>query len=267
MKKLLAFALSIFMITQFFSACTSQSERIIVTSSDYASLKYLEPGDFDEEQSIYWNLLENPYCEYTCSVSISDGMLFISNYESRQKSYLTLFDNGYFCGVDLGEFDGWVKYYPYHSTYPEAGETILVSTQNCRGIIAKDRKNGYLLTGEYGGPFGEYHGSIYNLHYLEDEKKWEWNLLKSINELPLAFSYEEDQDILYIVTSGSIISVSSDCQVTMIITSDLLSRIGANSIVYYDSSFWCRSPMGVYRYCIENEEEIWYPMDYKSHVN
>lgn len=264
MKKLLVCFSLIFMLTPMFGACQFHSEKIKVHSLDYASLAYLEPGEFDADQSAVWYLPENPYREYACSVSVSNGMLLISNDSQERKTYLTQFDNGYFVGVDLGEFDGWVKYYPYYSTLPEAGEPKQVSDQNCRGIITKDRRNGYLLTGDTGGTSGVYQGSIYTLHYSEEEARWEWDLLETLDELPLAYSYDRERDMLYVATSGSVISVSGDNTVTVMVSSDLLKSIGANSVVFWEGSVWCGSPMGVYQYNIGEKKETWYPMDYQK---
>ena len=262
MKKfIIAFLICIISLLSL-TACHQRPERIKVFSSDYDSLKYLEEGPFDKEQLSNWYHSEHLYDGYTCYVSISNGKLCISNQNVQPQSFLQQFDNGYFIGVDLGEFDGWVKYYPYFSQYPESGNEALVSTENCCGIIAQDRRNGYILTYKALTSFG----TVYKIHYSEENSKWEWEVLKSFETTPLAFWYQKDQDILYIATSGTIVSISNDSRVSTIVQSEILSDIDVNSIVYDNNSFWCGSSLGVYRYCIEEKTEKWYPMDYKSHV-
>ena len=262
MKRLLGAVMIGALVMSALWGCRSEPERVRVHSSDYASLQYLEPGEFDREQSLYWNLPENPYHAYRCHISVSEEGLLISNQSGRQETYLTQFDNGYFIGVDLGEFDGWVRYVPYFSTLPEAGDSVLVSDENCRGILAKDRRNGYLLTGDALAMTG----SIYLLQCSDAGDQWTWKLLAALEELPLACTYEKEQELLYVVTSGSILSVSADQQVSTLVRSGMFNEIGANSVVFYEDSFWCGSPMGVYRYCVQTGEEIWYPMDYAAYV-
>ena len=82
----------------------------------------------------------------------------------------------------------------------------------------------------------------------------------------MAFLYQKNQDILHIATSGTIVSISNDSRVSTIVQSEILSDIDVNSIVYDNNSFLCGSSLGVYRYCIEEKTEKWYPMDYQSHV-
>ena len=263
MKKIISFFLICMISLLLLTACHQSPERIKVDSSDYASLKYLEEGVFDKEQLLNWYNPEYSYDGYTCYVSILDGNLCISNSNVRQQSFLQQFDNGYFFGVDLGEFDGWVRYHPYFSQYPESGYGALVSTENCLGIVAQDRRNGYIIT--YKALSSS--GTVYKIYYSEENKKWEWTLLKSFETTPMAFSYQKDQDILYIATSGTIVSISNDNHVSTIVESEILNYIDINSIVYNNDSLWCGSSLGVYRYCIEEREEKWYPMDYQAHIN
>ena len=109
----------------------------------------LYAGEFDREQANTWYLPENPYADNSCAVSIVDGALFISNAGIKQESHTVQFDLGYFVGVDLGGWDGWVKYHPYNSNVLSEAGGILVSNENCMAIVRQNNKKGYLLTGTH----------------------------------------------------------------------------------------------------------------------
>lgn len=254
MRKL--FVAFIVLILLSLSACREVPSQIDVISIDYPSMKCLQEGTFNPELEYKWWYYRNPYHDYVASVSVVNGRLCVSNQAESRKSYLQCFDNGYFMGVDIGEFDGWVKYYPYFSLLPEAGSEKLVSNQNCRGIIARDHTNGYILTVR----------SLYAMNYENENRRWEWRLIQSFDSGVRTYLYLEDRDILFIVTAGSIVSVSADFQVATIAESEILKWMETNSIVFYDGSLWCGASTGVYRYCFETDEEQWYPVNYAKYV-
>lgn len=254
MKKLFAVFVVLGLLS--LSACREIPSQIDVVSIDYPSMKCLQEGTFNPEIESKWWYIKNPYHDYVTSVSVVNGQLCLGNQIESRQSYLQCFDNGYFMGVDIGEFDGWVKYCPYFSLLPEAGREKLVSEQNCRGIIARDHRNGYILTSQ----------SLYAMNCENENYQWEWRLIESFDNGVRTYLYLNEQDVLYVVTAGSIVSVSADFQTTTIVESDILRYMETNSIVFYEGSLWCGASTGVYRYCFETDEERWYPVDYAEYV-
>lgn len=96
--------------------------------------------------------------------------------------------------------------------------------------------------------------------------QWEWRLIESFDNGVRTYLYLNEQDVLFIVTAGSIVSISTDFQATTIVESDILKYMETNSIVFYEGSLWCGASTGVYRYCFETDEERWYPVDYAEYV-
>lgn len=271
MKKNILFTFICFGLIINLTACSpDKSNRLKVVSSDYPEIKYLISKEFDSELLSLWTSPNNPYQDYNCYISMENNDLCISNKAINTKMFLQQFNNGYFVGVNLGEFDGWVRYYPYYSNDPIAGPSRTVTTENCCGIIPVDREHGYLLTyGEFLSTetdLYEYRGVIYNLSYSYDKREWEWNILTSFDGIPYCYSYVQDNSILYVVIGKNIVSVDANGKLTVIVESELVEKIATNSIIYVDGLIYCGSPMGVYSYCVSTGQETWYPLDYELFI-
>lgn len=57
-----------------------------------------------------------------------------------------------------------------------------------------------------------------------------------------------------------------DFTVSTLVSGSLISKIGANSIVNLNGKIWCGSPMGVYCFDLQTQDETWYPMDYARYI-
>ena len=267
MKKISAILSTLFVILLAVS-CTSKN-RVKVLSADYPELRYLEPGEFDEKLSWKWNLNENPYNSYACGVGVQDGTLTVNNTGRSQKSYTEGFDGGYFLGVDYGEFDGWVRYYPYYSTYPETGDSQMVVEENCRSIVKLDLQTGLLLTAQSGGILVEHtedYGSIFLLQFDSTTLKWSWEKVAKTHGAPRVICEACDEKGWYIATDYELVFLTADYKATTLISGSLISKIGANSIINLDGKIWCGSPMGIYCFDMHTQSEVWYPMDYARYV-
>ena len=64
-----------------------------------------------------------------------------------------------------------------------------------------------------------------------------------------------------ILTDENISVMSNEHTVSVLTESDLLKKIRANSIVVMNQTVYCGSPMGVYRYNLQNQLETWFPID------
>ena len=137
------------LIIIFVWSCSNDRNSLAVTSTDYADLNRMEAGAFDEKLARSWYDVNNPYWERNCHISYENGVLLVQDQDGEQEVYSFAGDNGYFLGIDMGEFDGWVRYYPYHSEQPEAGESVLVVDQNAKGFCRIDNRNAYLFTADY----------------------------------------------------------------------------------------------------------------------
>lgn len=248
--RIVGFFLSVFFLL---SSC-NHGTRLSVCSVDYPTLRYLYADTFDYDMALEWFLPNNPYAEYSCAISLLNGELYVENPSESPTSFVEEFDNGYFVGLDLGEFDGWVKYYPYHSRLHEE-DGIIVCKENCKGIIKVNSQRGYLLTGEY----FQSKGNIYLINFSDDA--WTWSEPILLDGYPLAYFISND-GFVYVVTDQNIVQITSNLEVEVIVQSELLASIGANSIVYKDDIIYCGSPMGIYSYSVSSNEEFWYPIHY-----
>ena len=264
MKKIISFVLFVSMIILPISSCSS-ANRLSVSSDDYPKLSHMTAGEFDEEKAMTW-FLDNPYSDYTCSVSNKNGELWISNQKLNNRSYIQQFNNGYFFGVDLGDYDGWVKYSPYNTALT-GDDFQVVSNENCCGIISKDKQNGYILTGIRSHIIGgDSKGSMYTVTYDDTIKTWQWDKTISFEGFPMAYDFSSENDQFYVVTDKNILRIKNDNTVETVVSSDLIPYIGANSIVCIDDVLYCGTPMGVYSYNMSTQEEKWYPMEYEKYV-
>lgn len=266
MKRILVFVLMFCITVCSLSSCASKN-TISVTSPDYPSLTKMIASSFDREQAQLATLPEYPYNDYQCVVSEENGVLCIRSQSQADGSYQKGFDNGYFLGVDMGEFDGWVKYYPYYTNVTGDSDVRLVSNENCCGIIKRNNQNGYILTGTRSTlstmPSA---GSVYVIHYSQDVAAWTWETKISLDGFPIAYYFSEGAHQLLIVTDQSILRITEQNEVETLIKSDLIKQIHANSIVCMDGIIYCGSPLGVYSFDPSNGVEAWYPMDYEKHV-
>lgn len=248
---------------------------IEVTSQDYPMLTTMEVGAFDPDRVRDWYVAEdNPYKQYSCSVSVEDGKLEISNKRNDNTGvYLQQFNNGYFMGVDLGEFDGWVRYFPYYSNlydlHPDIiGEPVVVVQQPCFGFIQQDLDHGYVLTRGLNADENVYYGMIYELNgYRGKGGSWTWSEYASFEGVPQSFLYNQEDNSIYVATTAGIYLITDGGHVQTIVDSAVSGAIRANSMVLLDGSIYCGSSAGVYRYDMEKNLEAWYPMEYQSIVN
>jgi hypothetical protein len=89
--------------------------------------------------------VKDVYIRIFYSVSIKNETLYVEKHVGSPKSEIVAVDGGYYIGVDLGEFAGWVSYCPYMTYFNKDG--IIVVSENCRGLIKIDKKRVLLLTG------------------------------------------------------------------------------------------------------------------------
>lgn len=256
------------------TACgTGGTDVLPVKSVDYEGLTELVAAEPDEKMIDLWNSFTvNPYYGYFCHLSLDgDDLLISAEMPPETDSYTLKGNNGYFVGTDIGEFDGWVKYFPYYSVMaPEiVGEPADVVDENCLGFIKVDSTRGYLLTWVYQGGILEAYegvsGGVYELRFPNADNDWSCTRIADIKGLPRTYTYDADSGILYIATTTSLLAVStSERTCTKLADLSLWDAAGVTSLVQLNGKLYAGMPMGVYEYDLATGGTKWYPMPYEK---
>lgn len=264
-KKRTALLVLLTVILLMCSSCKSDKRTLEVTSYDYQGLKQFEAGEI-KARLIPWYSVDNPYIDYSCYITVENGKLKVENYIPDEESSIMWGNYGYFVGVNVFE-EGWVCYYPYAWYWAEeVQEPQLVVGENCLGFIRLDKENGYVVTFERGYTSCVAH--LYSLEYSEAERKWVWNCEATIDDGINTYLFDPDEQCIYIFTNEGIecFSIKDKTLRTVKMSRILKQHIYANSAVKLNGKLYCGSPMGIYEYDIDTDEEFWYPMDYEKYV-
>lgn len=266
MKKYIAVVMLIVIL--FMSSCTQSKANILpVVSLDYPGLTEMIAGDMDEDVIRGWTSIDlNPYWECCCHVSLSNDELIISNKVDYNESFTMKGNIGYFVGVNIGHSDGWVKWYPTHSAWsPEiVGKPKLVADESCQGFIKVDNNKGYLFTYD---TFDDAIGYIYELVLPDINGEWQWQRVGQFSSCPLAFTYNEDTQMIYVATSTELASFSiKDNEIVSLADLSLWQYTGVTSMVELNDKLYLGMCMGVYEYDLNTKQTKWYPMDYDKYL-
>lgn len=270
MKKRIRIAVLLVLTLAVLCSCKAEETTLKVKSIDYDGLTELTAAEPDEEMIKNWSLIsQNPYVDYICYLTVSGESLVVSNFHDSPNTFMThRTTNGYFLGVDVGEFDGWVKYFPYYSAVaPEiVGSSRDVVNENCRGFVEDWSRNVYLFTWDYAGLYSPGSGVIYELRLPSLDGEWEWKQVAEAAGKPLFFEYDRENKIIYVVSSMELVAFSlEDYSVTTL--SDLSLWGAATSMVRIDNKLYIGMAMGIYEYDLTTTETKWYPMDYPKYVH
>lgn len=264
------------------SSCSAPN-TIEVTSKDYPKLTKMEPGKFDFEEEMereIADLNDENFVYRICYLTVENHKLFVENnvdYYSVTKE--ETFNFGYLVGVNIGEFDGWVRWFPYHTShYPEgeSPESILLSKENYRFIIKEDNDNAFVVCEipTFGVKDGETSGEtiVYDFDVIWDKNDGEAGYDISCTEIArfagavTAYYLSEEDRCIYFATDMSIVKMTFDGKTEELVWIDYFHTIGVNSIVKFEGELYCGSARGIYRYNPETGESLWYPMDYEKYV-
>lgn len=262
MKKIkLVIIVALMLLTALFcNACSMGAPVLKVESRDYKGLRYMRAGEPDEWAVWKWNLASNPYHEYGCYVSEENGKLLVSVSSGHESpdAFSMRGHYGYFVGVDMGEFDGWLKCYPYFSAQEAeiVDEPVMVSDKNCRGIVKVNNTLGYA--------FGW--TEIYKLVVPEGEKEWTWAKTE-LDGMCLAYSYCEESETIYIATSKELLALSVvDDSVTVLADLSLWGYAGEWSMLRLNDKVYVGMSRGIYEYDLTTGKSLWYPLDFEKYV-
>lgn len=255
MRKILPFLLILLLVL---SSCATKTGTVESCQTIYHTEIRLRPEELTDGMVSYFHLPEVANSgRHACRVEMSDGEVRIGRAGTYDSTFVRQFDYGYFAGVDLGEWDGWVRYYPYHTNLLDA-DPELVANENCRGIVAcEDRSRGYVITGN----LMEDSGKLYELVLAESETVWEWHLIGALEGFPYSYSYRDDESGLLIATSKEIVSVSADQQIRTLFRSEYL-KLEPSSILLCEDQIWCGLYAGLLRVDLSTLEQTWYWLDW-----
>lgn len=209
----------------FLASCRSGANEIEVTGDISGVEKlYASEYSFDRDAEPYF-------------VSTVNNKLSLSNKRGDPKySHVMPGDNGYFVGITIGEFDGWVRYYPYYSFDPlVAGQEKVICEENCQGFIKIDNKNAYMFTGlalvttEY--------GKVYKLNY-SDETDWTCNQIFEVDSVIIGSVYSNGT--AYFITYNNLYSISADDEISeplLDVSQNSLTSITALDGIIYVGTF------------------------------
>ena len=253
------------------TSCGSSDEATLkVVSTDYIGLTELKSKGIDKEYIENWsNLSSNPYVDYCCHVSLSNGNVVVSNRLEAENIFSMTAGDGYFLGITQGEFDGWVKYFPNHSAWePEfAGEPQVVVNENCCGFLKISDQLGYLFTTDMWKSGDSY---LYELNFSYGSEGFEWSIEKitRFSDIPVTFTYNENEKMIYIATLKDLVAFSLESNTIEVLADlSLWEYSGATSIVQLNDKLYIGMCMGICEYDLAQKELLWYPMDYSKYVN
>lgn len=280
MKRLILLILSLFILLAL-TSCSSPN-TIEVTSKDYPKLTKMSPSEFDIDSEIVRESAhpDYEYLDYVCYLTVENGNLCIENntdyYFTTQEE---TFNFGYLIGVNIGEFDGWVRWFPYHTShYPEgeSPEILLLAKENYRFIIKEDNDNAFVVCEipTFGVIDGETSGetAVYDFEVIWDENDDKAGCDISFKEIARfagaarAYCISEEDECIYFATDMSIVKMTFDGKTEELVRVDYFYTLGVNSIVLFDGELYCGSVLGIYRYNPETREDFWYYMDYEKYV-
>ena len=256
------------MVVTLFS-CSLGKKEISITST-YDGLNKLIEGEIDIDRLNDWIYIDdNPYYSYECAVSVYDGTLHVSEIEDDSyRQYMFAGDNGYFMGVSIGHFDGWVRYYPYNSAFTST-ESKLICTSNCVGMVKRDNRHGYFITPDTSSEGGR--GIIYELTLSDTSSEWECSELLSIDGAPEAMAYDEESNELVVASNTGLylIDIDSDELTSISLTvpsQEIWSIMQPNSVAMIDEFIYVGTSTGVYEYDRNTSVYRWYPVDFSVHL-
>lgn len=266
MKRIVAVFFSLLLLL---SSCQNKEKTLLADSFGYNRPLELKAAEIDSEQ--IKNLVGTEFEEYLCYVNESDGKLIISKFDEIKESHIMAGNNGYFIGVDLGEFDGFIEYRSYHSAWSEDWDPPVKSTsekvipENCRGFVKADNTYGYALTG-YSHMFTD-NGAIYKLTFPTASTAYTCIKICELSSNPRAYTYDKESETAYIATANELLSLSlKDDTVKELADLSHLSSLVGRSMVSIDGNIYIGMCTGIFEYDTKTNKTTWYPLDVEKHI-
>ena len=256
-----------------------QHKTLTVYSDDYPGLTSLAEvswEEYEKEELSQWYDPHYRHHNHGCYVTVKDGNLIVSDTipDSMIKTFFGR--SGYFFGVSMHVYDGWVRYSPYRD-YEFTDRQVLITNHHCEGFVEIDDQNAFLMT------FNEYalteeereaSGSLYRLTYVggdDPTQWWKWEVIATFPERPKTGYYDHETKLLYLVVynrrkgNDCLYSVTEDGTITRILEATWLFDLQPFSMVKQGNSIFFGSQPGILEYRLHTVEEHWYQMDYDAY--
>ena len=161
----------------------------------------------------------------------------------------------YYVGVNLGEFDGWVARAAYES-YLSDEHPEIVLRESFLGFATNDATSDqYLVTGM---PYeGMAYGKVYHVKQVDGGPEEALVLIYESDDCPDGFSVDEN-GVLYLVTGGTLLSVTRDGKTRVLYTSEWLEEKNPTSLTVLHNTVYIGIHGGVAVYDIEQDSLMWY---------
>ena len=235
-----------------------------VSSPDFPNLRRLTACEFDCDKNRKYYSWDSPYELLSCCIEKKGTSIIVRTIrENEGKTHIFNADYGYFVGVNIGEFDGWVRFYPYNSVCFDLESTPVVN-ENCLGFIKISNSKGYLVTEDFRSMSkSECIGHLLELSGDYESGTFKWETIAE-TDCPLAFTYDEETESVYISTCTSIIMIDKNHTVKIIKETEIPYEILTNSMIKIGNSLFCGSCTGIYEYRADSDDEFWYPFDFEK---
>ncbi|PKM62418.1 MAG: hypothetical protein CVU97_05445 [Firmicutes bacterium HGW-Firmicutes-21] len=182
------------------------------------------------------------------TVNIINEELYVEKYNGEPNSKLIAVDIGYYVGVNVGEFGGWVVYCPHNKDFESNG--VIVVEENFQGFIQVDNIKVLLLTGL--AHLGTDKGKLYML------EKGNATELYDFGSMPQTFVWSEET--LYVFTLDKLYSYKPGETPFVLMENNTYYNMCIKSAVKLGNSIYCGGKGGIYEYCLDTGMEYWYPI-------
>ena len=183
------------------------------------------------------------------SVSVKGDRVYIGEAARPSDTKQLQVWNGYFTGIDYGEFGGGLDFTSVEGTYKLLDENVV-------DFIAVDKKY-YVLTGL--AHLGMDRGKMYRLDFMDYNGRWAAKEILDLQSCPLAY-YLDNNNVIYMVTYDSLLHIRDE-KISKVLVKDAFWRgLYPNSVLYLDGRLVIGMWGGVYTYQLSTGQQRWYPI-------
>jgi len=179
----------------------------------------------------------------------------------------------YLVGYNGGEFDGWVRLFPYVTRDHDENNTRdpgeLLVTENCLGFYSLSKYfdpccEYYILTGL--AHMRNLSGNVYKMTYRQENEEWvrTFTHLADLGQCPDAVTYDAETKRLWFVTRDRIAYMEADGTIVDVVVGngkDILWYGYASSMMLVGSELYVVVQGGILLVDTESGSYTWYELD------
>lgn len=224
----------------FLTSCGQAEYTMEVLSMDYGITEYA--GVLLDENGVTLDItaksdyvVVDEYC----------GKLVLSSYRKPINAHVAMGGYGYFTGLDLGEFDGWLRYSEYHSDV-SGEEDILIARESCHGF--EEIADGCFVTCTSSAV--DYQSYLYLLQYTPENESgyWKWERYATIEDWFIADFACDSEENAYVITSSNLLKIDREGNVEIVISGAWWRSLGPTSMVFLDDVLYIGCDRGFLQY-------------------